>query len=370
MNSKTNLYKRIAGTFFIFSLLVALAVFYFSFSWATIIVKPVAQSFSATQLFSLTDTVVHSPDEVNATIHSEVLRGEGHFDISGSKQVVGNLTGTITLLNKTSTDQPLRATTRLLSANDVLFRMDDFATVPAHGEVVVDVRADKEGDVGSVDGSHFTIPGLWEGTQTQIYGESFVPRQSAVHTVKIVQKADIVNAQKSLMDRLQTKFREKLSALGQGDYQAIDSKVINTDFSANEGEEAATLNATIEAQFVAVSFDRQIVYDRMIEHLKEKLSVNEELISPEPSSLEYIVTMKGEDLSQIQLRVSGEAKKVISQDPRLFDVQSLVGKSQAEIVAYFGNFDDIDSVKVSLYPFWVFRAPTLTDHIHILLDTR
>lgn len=373
MHNKTNLYRRIAGTFFLFSVLIALAVFYFSFSWATIILTPKSEGFSMTQTFSLTDKDVHGPDEIKASMQTEILDADGQFDATGAKEVVGNLTATITLINTTASPQPLRATTRLLSPNGVLFRMSEFSSVPARGRVTVPIYADKEGDIGTVGEGRFTIPGLWEGLQTQIYGEGFVQTKPALHTVKVVQQSDIEQAQKTLLARLDTKFREKQTRLQAGNtgvFQAVDSKLLSVTTSAKAGEEADHITVTIKARFAIVSFDRDAVYARFVERMKDKLAASQELVPPEPGQLEYSIAINGTELSQLQLKVASHAKKTTSQDPRLFDAQALTNKSKAEIIAYFATFDDIKSVEVNMYPFWVISAPALSDHINILLDTK
>ncbi len=373
MHNKTNLYRRIAGTFFLFSILIALAVFYFSFSWATIVIKPHSEGFTTSKVFSLTENDTQSPDEIKATLQTDILDADGQFDTTGVKELVGDSSASVTLVNTTATAQPLRATTRLLSPNGVLFRIHDFVNVLPRSRVTVSVYPDKEGEVGTIPAGRFTIPGLWEGLQSQIYGEGFTQKQADVQKIKLVQQADIDQAKNTLLARLDTKFREKLSLLSTSDspqYQAVDSKILSYTTSAKEGKTANQITVTIKARFVAVSFDRKAVYDRFIEGMKGKLSATQELVPPEPGQLEYNVTIGGPSLSQMQLKVSSQAKKTTSQDPRLFDTKALANKSKAEIIAYFASFDDIGSVDVRLYPFWVFTAPALTDHINILLDTK
>ncbi|MEK7103591.1 MAG: hypothetical protein AAB870_04555 [Patescibacteria group bacterium] len=373
MHNKTNLYRRIAGTFFLFSILIALAVFYFSFSWATVILKPHSESFTSSQVFALTDKDTYGPDEIKASIQTEILDADGQFDTTGVKEEVGSASASITIVNTTGTAQPLRATTRLLSPNGVLFRTQEFVNALPHSKVSVAIYADKEGDIGAVSDGRFTIPGLWEGLQAQIYGEGFVQKEAGVQKIKIVQQADIDQAKKTLIARLETKFREKISRLAGANttqYQAFDSSVISFTTSAKEGKEADHITVTIKARFVAVSFDRQAVYERFVEGIKAKLSASQELVAPEPGQLEYNVSINGPSLSQMQLKVSSQAKKTTTQDPRLFDAKALTNKSKAEIIAYFANFDDIGSVDVRLYPFWVINAPALSDHINILLDTK
>ena len=82
--------------------------------------------------------------------------------------------GNITIINESSLDQPLVATTRFLSEDGVLFRLKERVTVPSQGQIEAEVYADKEGESGNIGSSSFTIPGLSSSVQKLIYGESVI----------------------------------------------------------------------------------------------------------------------------------------------------------------------------------------------------
>ena len=103
----------------------------------------------------------------------------------------GIATGVVTLSNRTSSDQPLVATTRLLSDDGVLFRLRDSTEVPAGGSVDAAVYADEAGSGGNIGPSHFTIPGLPTSLQDDIDGESAAPMDGGVIRVGILSQADV-----------------------------------------------------------------------------------------------------------------------------------------------------------------------------------
>lgn len=94
------------------------------------------------------------------------------YQLEATETVDSVATGQVTLFNNTATDQPLVATTRLLSEEDVLFRLTDAVTVPSGGQVEAEVYADQEGATGNIAPSNFIIPGLPDSLQTDIYATS------------------------------------------------------------------------------------------------------------------------------------------------------------------------------------------------------
>jgi hypothetical protein len=81
--------------------------------------------------------------------------------------------GTVRIVNKYSKSQTLVKTTRLLTSDNKLYRIDAQVVVPPGGEVSVGVYADKPGSQFVLTGPQkFTIPGLFVDIQQYIYAES------------------------------------------------------------------------------------------------------------------------------------------------------------------------------------------------------
>lgn len=102
---------------------------------------------------------------------------ETTFDVQVTPKISGTVvdrpaTGKVTLTNETDITQTFVATTRLLSADGVLFRLKDATTVPTKGQTEAEVYADVAGVEGEIAPTKFTIPGLSADLQTVIYAES------------------------------------------------------------------------------------------------------------------------------------------------------------------------------------------------------
>src|SRR3989338_1272224 len=189
---KSSLYRNIAISFIILSVAIAVTIFYVTFSWATIVISPQKMSISD----SFTVTVGKAPTSlVGETLFGRAIQtlldGEGTFSSTAKESKKQKARGTVTIVNTTGNAQPLRATTRLLTPDGFLFRTESFVTVPAKGKVNVPISADKEGSIDGVSLTRFTIPGLWQGLQSNIYGQDFVLGSSGEEEVSIVTKEDI-----------------------------------------------------------------------------------------------------------------------------------------------------------------------------------
>lgn len=74
-------------------------------------------------------------------------------------------------INETNVGQTLIPTTRVLSADGVLFRLRDRIQIPANGSIAAIAAADQPGSSGNVGPGRFTIPGLSASQQAVIYAE-------------------------------------------------------------------------------------------------------------------------------------------------------------------------------------------------------
>ncbi|MBU2235711.1 hypothetical protein KKA01_01485, partial [Patescibacteria group bacterium] len=51
----------------------------------------------------------------------------------------------------------------------------------------------------------------------------------------------------------------------------------------------------------------------------------------------------------------------------IFKRDNLTNRDKQEIKTYFLDFSEIQNVDVKFSPFWVFRSPSLKDHIEIVI---
>ncbi len=205
--SPQNLYKKIGVSFIVLTLILVIAVIYFSFSEATINIKSAHEKISVefmAQVMPKEALAGYSgtTEAVSGGIYSATVRGRQTFQVSGGKAGEAQATGEITIINNYSKAQPLVATTRFLTPNGILFRLSKRVDVPAGGRVKAEVYADQPGKQGEIGPTRFTIPGLWPGLQDKIYAESSEPMIGGVKEIKSVTQEDIDKGVKELTDYL------------------------------------------------------------------------------------------------------------------------------------------------------------------------
>src|SRR3989339_722163 len=124
LSRSLKIYQRIAVAFVFATFFLLVAVLYLSISRATITITPTPKIVS----IDADVQVVAAPSEageLSGIVLNERLSASKIYVLpsEGASAVEAKAGGTVTLINETNTDQPLVATTRLLSEEGVLFRI-------------------------------------------------------------------------------------------------------------------------------------------------------------------------------------------------------------------------------------------------------
>ena len=291
------IYKRIAVGFSVLVFIILLVVLYFALVKATISIalneqvindQVVIAVYDRPQDFSLPAKSVRGLVKTVAVEQSKLYQVSGH-DVIGEEVV-----GQITLYNKYNKSQPLVASTRLLSASGKLYRLKNSVTVPAGGQVVADIYADQAKPEMAVGAELFTIPGLWEGLQDKIYG------QSLEGAIKYQQKLRRIIAQddidKALADLKQV-LKDKVKADFDNTYNDYDYKFYNLDelnlkfaVSGKVGEEKDQLPVSMSGTVEVIAFNSDQAQDLAKLSSAAKLPAGQDLLNLDTSNLKYELT--------------------------------------------------------------------------------
>lgn len=370
---QTHAYRSIALSFFGLSAVIAVIVFYISFSWATIRIVPDVKPFTASAKISLTESGLAGEGMLTGKIIQKELVGTGTFSATAAETKVGRLAGTITVANLTGRSQALRETTRFLTPNGTLFRSTQSVVVPAGRRVDVPVQADKEGELGVLDTSRFTIPGLWQPLQKDIYGASFTQTRGASQEVKKVTQGDVTRAEEEVGKKLHDKFSLMLDA----EKPSLDAPSVGALFRSDVVERSADhpvgdttdeFTVTLKLRFTAALYNDQEMVKRLAEVMTGNLSSGYQLLPLRPDQISGTVDAYDPTAKTAALSVAAAGGKIRNDDIQPYHTRDLAGLKKDAIIEYFRGYDDIKDVSVSFSPFWVTRAPLLTDHIKILVD--
>jgi hypothetical protein len=309
--------------------------------------------------------------------------------------------GSVKIVNKYTKDQPLITNTRLLSKDGVLFRTQKTVTVPAGGEVTVDVLADAEGAKGNVGATTFEVVALWAGLKDKIYAESSAAMTGGADTsdgsstttattttttatddaedenaVTITQN-DIANAREKLEtmlfeqanERFATEMKERteLQELGYIIKTPIVVKRISESRSADAGTKAISLTLNEKVTVGSVALDKT----KLEAWVKEEITTqtNSEELAENVNLDDVIITLSeindtGTDGS---ITATITVKQTLTTDDEKIAPSALTGKTAEEVQEYLLSFDEIKTVDVKISPFWATRTPSLAKSITVEL---
>lgn len=311
-----------------------------------------------------------------------------------------NATGTITVINTSNQDWPLIAKTRFQTSENLIFRSQNYVTVPAQkgntpGSIDIAVTADPVdainqvvGERGNIGPSKFFLPGLSADNQKKLFAESKGNMVGGkTNMSKQIAKEDLQAAT--------TRMQEDLKASAQVELQAVINKqnleqktnlVLLTDPKAIQlGDPKVTIPPNLEGQKLD-SFDVQgeiavsgIAYDQteMMNMLKAELKLKKNpekrLVHISDDSLTYRVVEMDTAGKKVKLTatIKGIEEYELSPDKengeRLIKkiIEHVTGKEIKEAREYIQNLPEIDKVKIDSWPAWAPTMPSVPDNIKI-----
>lgn len=374
----TRFYKKIVIGFSVVAVIILALIIYFSLAKTVITVTLTPQETSTSFYANVKKELTDEDKLTNNALDGYLLKTEvsGAQDFANTNQgneVEDQATGTVTIYNNWSQEQPLAATTRLLTPDNTLFRIKDRVDVPAGGKLEnVEVYADQPGAAGNISPTKFTIPGLWPGLQDKIYAESTAAMTGGLRQAKVLTEEIAKNAKNNLSQQL---IQEAITKLEQADEirnsgdtvleQALFQVVLSEQLSAEAGEEIDSFNLEMNLRIIAVVFDENELLTKAVNTIQGELANDQELKSHNKNNLIYSVDEYSFEDQTASLRVQFSAKVVPRLSSPIFNRDNITGKDSQQIKAYFANYDEIGNVTIKFSPFWVTKAPSLKDHIEI-----
>lgn len=182
--------------------------------------------------------------------------------------------GTVTVVNGTSRNFRFVATTRFLSEEGVLFRLKEASDIPAGDSVDVAVYADVVGSAGDVGPSRFTIPGLSQELQKDIYGISDGPMTGGSGTVAAVSVEDIAAAKEDLLDRLRVEAIDNFSLMVDDGERIAGDLITSRELEVTEpkvGTPGASFSMRMSAEFRALVVPEQKISELLRARMEELL---------------------------------------------------------------------------------------------------
>ncbi|MFA4833416.1 MAG: hypothetical protein WC619_01035 [Patescibacteria group bacterium] len=368
---KINLYRKIALSFIVLTVILLGVIFYFSFVKLNIVLIPAQERLSD----SLSIDIYGSGSEpavleksLAGIVEQTSIEEKNTYSASGSEKIGEEVTGKVTVINNYNKSQPLVATTRLLSSDNKLFRIKNTINVPAGGSQEVEIYADLVNEDMAIGPTKFTIPGLWAGLQDKIYAESkekFVYGQQAK---KYIQQSDIDQATKDLKRSLLEKAKNEIGENYKGYNEVIysvDENTISTEVGGKVGEEKDKFDVSMKAMVTIVAFSGDEAGKMGKEKLAEVVPDNKELIEFKPEEASYSLNSFDVAAGRATVNATFEGKMSLKSEADIIDRQKIVNLTREQLEDYLSGFKEIAGYEINFFPSFIDKVPNLADRINI-----
>ncbi|MEK9166050.1 MAG: hypothetical protein AAB525_04320, partial [Patescibacteria group bacterium] len=294
--------------------------------------------------------------------HSTEPQGEG-------TKIEDFASGTVTIYNEMSYSQSLVVNTRLLTPDNVLFRIQNPVILPAGGSAEVEARADQKGEIGNIPPIAFTIPGLSGAKQKQVYGKSDEPFKGGIKVIKTLSEEDFVRAKQEAEIVLREQVLEEFN---KQDIAVASSNIlldeIKFDTKNKPGEQTTKLEIAASAKARGLIFNQETLLAQAKLKLSEQLLSDQIILTYNEDSFSYEIVKIDESLGFAIIKIYLEGTAVLSKNNTLIDPRDLAGLKPEEIQNKILQNKAVQEVRVKLSPFWVGRAPRIAEKIKIVIS--
>lgn len=379
---KINTYKKIAFNFLFFAIILFGFVAYFIFYKVNIYITPINEKISANFLVKVEegDYNVKSGNKIiKGEINDLEIDGNKDFSTSGQKELLTKTSGKVFIINKESFNQPLVATTRLLTPDNILFRIKKGVIVPANGEIEVDVYPDDKNFKDIIRPTKFTIPGLSEKLQKKIYAENRSDLGEK-KLVKILTQEDINIAREELTEDLYNQAKAKINLRNKNKInfnligkipkiKKVDfKKVILSKSDKKVGEEAEKFNLYLKIKVTEISFDENKIVDLAKTKLKEVIPDDKKFVKIDENTFNYVVDKFDAENKSADLKVYASGEMMINENSMFLNKDNLSGKSIDEAKKYLEENSAIKNVEIKIPFNWLKHIPKNQGKIKIIIQ--
>jgi len=370
-NKPINIYRKIAVSFIFLTILLVAIIFYFSLVKVSIVLIPSREDINSSLTLDVYD------QQKNPVLNNNVILGIvkqveakelGTYQASGKEILGQEVVGKVIIINNYNKNQPLAATTRLLSSDNKLFRIKNTVNVPAGGEVEAEVYADEPSQEMAIGPAKFTIPGLWAGLQDKIYGQSQTAMKYKEKTRITIQQSDIDQAVNDLKAVLATKVKEQIDNDFKNYDQVIyeiDNNSITQQLDSKVGEEKDKFSLSIKTMVTAIAFADEKVFQLAKQKLASVLPDDKDLISFSKKDIAY--NLNNFDLEQGMANINAifAGKMSLKKESEVINKNKLIGLTNEQLIQYLNSIPEIAGYEIKFFPSFIKKVPNLVDRIDI-----
>lgn len=377
INSVSFTYKRIVYIFILATILLVGLILYFSLARAKIYINVKSQLANIDFNIQVKENV-----EDNNYLETKILQGRilelimektQSFNVIGQEEEAEKYAGIMTVYNNKSEEQILIPRTRFESSDGSIFRMYESLVIPAKSSVEVEVIAEEAGEEYRELPGRFNLPGFKHEYQRQnVYGETKATTMKKEIVSYELSQVDLEKAQSEIISSLKldalNKFNELLVENEEIDEFSIITELISAEANEKLGGKTENFEYTVKLKLIGVVFDRNELLNLAQTFLSNQLNDSQDLINYDDDSLNYVVSNYVNIEKSATLDINFSAQVIQGSEAEVFNKERFKGLNQEEIISYFNQIPAIQSVRVTFSPFWVTKAPKLSDHIEIIIS--
>lgn len=373
----------IGGTVFAAALLALGVGAYIIFPKAIIVLTPRVAEVSGD--VSYESTITDDGMQEEAVIMIDKQRAMSREFAATGLGSIGHAkaSGTVTLYNEYSgEDQPLVATTRLLTPEGKLFRITKSVIVPGMkevdgkkvpGSVEVEAQADEAGEEYNIPPSTFTIPGFEGSPKHSAFSarseSSMSGGSSGEGERTVVSGQDIETARAAVRDEIYTTLARETEALGEDRVlvsDALEITFVGEQVSPSVGTVAEKFTYSAQAQIRAVIFSEEAIKKVAWEQFEEDLP-NQDVVSwdRDAITIEYGKITTDFEQKKLDIRLHAASLFRAKVDTVAFR-EDIRGKNMDELQKVLAMHPEIESIDAELeYAYFSQKIPTLDSRIFI-----
>ncbi|MFA4830630.1 MAG: hypothetical protein WC862_01395 [Patescibacteria group bacterium] len=367
-NQPVRFYKIVALSFLLITIVLLGMIVFMSSKRATITITTKATPVNVNFTVEIGETT--SANQVAGAVVTSTVSLTKSFSPNGNSEAPGIAAGIITLHNISKTAQPLVVTTRFLSPDGILFRLKKGDTAPAQGTVDVEVYADQAGKSGNIGPANFTIPGLNEARQKEVYGTSAGSMSGGMKTIGVLSQEDIDKAEKEMLEQIRLEGEKKLSSEGHDNLIGIFS-VVGQSYKVNAelGKEVTEFVMSMNATVLGIFYNKDDIAKFATDALMKKAVMDSDNI--QPSGSEPTITLDSYDQGTGKTVLSVFYDGIASLNPgsKQLDKTIFFGKSRDDIRRYVLSLDHVNSVDIDFTPAWIRTVPQVKDHVNVVVKS-
>ena len=287
---------------------------------------------------------------------------------SGQSERRSRATGVIAIESSYNADQTLVATTRFISQDGKLFRLDNTIVVPSGGSVDAQVTADESGPDHNIGPATFSIPGFQgDPRQFQFVARSReAMRGGASGNVRVVTADDVARAREGIDQELREKLERAFSAQVVSDLTVLsEARAENITVSVDQDADAVAdaVSATAQGTFSAIAYRQSDLEAAVLRVLRERIAEGTDIVE---DSIVMTSTVAGSDrdAGMLDLEIAVEARAAWQVDEALVR-DAVAGRREAEIRSWLSAYNPVERAQIEFRPFWVSVAPDNPDRIRV-----